>query len=64
MDFTLPNGTQSAMNGIMTTTGNDPSGILGSWATVGGTDFATVSASNNIVAYTGYTDVARREAAK
>lgn len=56
VDFILPTGTQSATNGITTTSSNDASGILGVWATVNGTDLATVS-SGNIVAYTAYTDV-------
>lgn len=56
VNFILPSGTQSATNGIRTTSSNDASGILGGWATVGGTDWATVS-SGNIVAYTGYTDI-------
>lgn len=56
VDFLLPTGTQSATNGILTSTANDASGILGGWATVNGSDWATVS-SGNIVAYTGYTEV-------
>lgn len=55
VNFVLPSGTQSATNGIRTTTSNDASGILGGWATVG-TDWATV-AGGNIVAYTAYTDI-------
>ncbi len=39
VDFTLPSGTQSATNGITTTTPNT-NGILGGYATVGGTDWA------------------------
>jgi fibronectin-binding autotransporter adhesin len=46
--------------GIATTTsGNDASGILGTWATVG-TDYATVS-GGSIIAYSGYADVTRRD---
>jgi len=56
LNFVLPGGTQSASNGILTTTGNDASGILGGWATVNGNDWATVS-GGNIIAYTGYTDI-------
>jgi autotransporter-associated beta strand protein len=42
-----------------TTNTNDAGGILGAWATVGGTDWAANDGSGNIVAYTGgYTDIA------
>lgn len=35
-------------------------GIIGTWATVNGTDFATTTGANNsIIAYTAYTDVTR-----
>ncbi len=35
-------------------------GIIGTWATVNGTDFATVTGANNsVVAYSAYTDVTR-----
>ena len=48
--------------GIATTSStNDPSGILGGWATIGGTDWATNStngANGAILAYSGYTDIA------
>ncbi len=54
VDFTPPSGAQSASNGIVTTASNT-SGILGGWATVGGTDWATVS-SGNVVAYSAYTN--------
>lgn len=57
VNFILPAGTQSATNGIRTSTGNTL-GILGAWATVNGTDLATVS-NGNVVAYTGYTQVTR-----
>ena len=40
VDFTLPGGTQSAINGITTTTPNTTAGILGGYATVGGTNWA------------------------
>lgn len=56
INFILPTGTQSATNGIRTTSGNDASGILGGWATVGGNNWATVS-DGNIVAYSAYTDI-------
>ena len=37
-------------------------GIIGTWATVNGTDFATTTgASNSVVAYSAYTDVTRLE---
>lgn len=56
VNFILPSGTQSATNGIRTTTPNS-GGILGAWATIG-EDWATV-VDGNIVAYTAYTDVTR-----
>jgi len=55
VNFVLPAGTQSASNGITTTTPNDANGVLGTWATVGA-DLATNNGTN-IVAYSGYTDV-------
>ncbi len=60
VNFTLPSGVQSATNGITTSTLNS-SGILGAFATVGGTDFAvnaTDTAGGNIVGLSsvgGYT---------
>lgn len=60
VNFTQPTGgsntTVGANNGFTTTTANDASGILGGWATVGGTEWATNNGTN-IVAYTGYTDL-------
>ncbi|MDB6117495.1 MAG: hypothetical protein JWO08_1276 [Verrucomicrobiaceae bacterium] len=56
VNFTLPTGTQSATNGITTTTGNS-NGVLGAWARVGN-DFATNNGTN-VVANTVYTDVTR-----
>lgn len=53
-NFLLPTGTQTVTNGIRTTSSNDASGILGTWATVNGTEFATVNANGNIVAYDDY----------
>jgi fibronectin-binding autotransporter adhesin len=54
IDFTLPGGTQSAANGITTTTPNNATGILGAFATVAGADWAC-STAGNITAYTAYT---------
>ncbi len=54
LDFTLPSGTQSAGNGV-TTTSSANNGILGGYATVGGADWATVGSGGLILAYTGYT---------
>ena len=54
IDFTLPSGTQSASNGITTTTPNTAAGILGGYATVGGTNWATWNGTD-IVAYGAYT---------
>jgi len=60
VNFTQPTGsgntTIGANNGFTTSTSNDASGILGGWATVGGTEWATNNGTN-IVAYTGYTDL-------
>ena len=56
VDFTLPSGTQSAANGITTTTPNNSAGILGGYATVGGTDWAcSTGTAGNITAYSAYT---------
>ena len=56
INFTQPtvNTTISAQNGFTSTTSNDATGILGAYATVGGTDWASNNGTN-IVAYTGYT---------
>jgi fibronectin-binding autotransporter adhesin len=57
IDFTLPTGSQTASNGITTSTGNT-NGIIGAYATVGGTAWAennSGTGEGNIVAYTGYT---------
>lgn len=51
VNFVLPTGTQSATNGITTT---NAAGFLGTWATVNGEDWASVGASGNIEAFTGY----------
>lgn len=56
VNFTLP-----ATGAITTSTDNNASGILGGWATVGLTDWATNSAGTgvgNIAAYSAYTNVA------
>ena len=55
IDFTLPSGTQSATNGITTSTAL-VNGILGAYATVG-SNWATTSASN-VIPLATYTDVA------
>ena len=56
VDFTLPSGTQSAGNGITTSTPNNAAGILGGYATVNGTDWACSSGTAaNITAYRTYT---------
>ncbi len=58
----------TSSNIASTSTPNDASGILGIWATVGGTDWATNSGvaegggNNFITAYTGYTDIAAKGA--
>ncbi|MDZ7619613.1 MAG: autotransporter-associated beta strand repeat-containing protein [Patescibacteria group bacterium] len=59
--FTLPGGTQSATNGITTSTLNDAGGILGGWARVGNNWAinSTNTAGGNIAALAAYTDVNR-----
>jgi autotransporter-associated beta strand protein len=60
VNFTLPTGTQSATNGITTSTTNTNS-ILGGWARVGN-DWAinsTNAVGGNIAALATYTDVSR-----
>jgi fibronectin-binding autotransporter adhesin len=56
INITQPTGdtTIGATNGATTTTANNAAGILGGWATVNNTDFATNN-STNIVAYANYT---------
>ena len=54
VNFTQPTGTISATNGITTSTTNT-NGILGGWATVGGTNWATNNGTN-IVALASYTN--------
>ena len=55
VNFTLPSGTLSGSNGIITTTTNT-NGILGGYATVGGTDWASSNGTgNSITAYSTYT---------
>ena len=49
VDFILPAGTVSADNGITTTSANNAAGIIGAWATVGGSSFASVNAGGQIV---------------
>jgi fibronectin-binding autotransporter adhesin len=45
VNFTLPSGTPAlTTNGIVTTTANNADGILGTYATVGGTDWASSAA--------------------
>jgi fibronectin-binding autotransporter adhesin len=52
VDFSLPN------SGTVSTTSANVGGILGPWATVAGIDWAANNGSGQIVAYTGYTDIA------
>jgi len=61
VNFTLPTGTQSATNGITTSTLNGTGGILGGWARVGNNWAinSTNAAGGNIDALAGYTDVNR-----
>lgn len=58
VDFKASTGTYGVETQAKTTQANDASGILGAWATVSdGADLATKNGSNQIVAYTGYTDL-------
>ena len=58
LNLTQPtNGSISSTNGYTTSTGNDASGILGAYLTVGGTNWATNNGTN-IVAYSGYANLA------
>ncbi len=54
VDFILPAGTQSSTNGFITATINT-NGILGGWATVSGSDWASNNGTD-IVAYASYTN--------
>jgi fibronectin-binding autotransporter adhesin len=57
VDFTLPAGPQNATNGVVITGGSNTNGILPG-ATVGGNNFASVTASGNIVPFAGpFTDI-------
>jgi autotransporter-associated beta strand protein len=57
-NFALPTGTQSGTNGITVSNSNNAAGILGTWATVNGTDYATVSGGNVVAAsYTTANDL-------
>ncbi len=49
LNFTIP-----ATSVISTTTTNNAAGILGGWATVGGADWATVSATGRVTALSAY----------
>jgi fibronectin-binding autotransporter adhesin len=51
LNFTLVNGSGTGVAAIITSTPT-ANGILGGWATYGGTDWATVNGSNDIVAAT------------
>ena len=55
VNFVLPSGTQSATNGITTTTANVGNSILGGYATVNGTDWADNNGTD-IVALPSYTN--------
>ena len=51
VNFTLPSGTPAlTTDGIVTTTNNNANGILGTYATVGGTDWASSAATTTTVA--------------
>ncbi len=60
VDFILPAGAQTANNGITTTTPNNVAGILGGYATVSESDWASSAGTNglagDITVYNGYTN--------
>jgi len=53
VNFTQPVGTLDASNGLVTSTANDSGGILGGWATIGATDWASNNGTN-LVALASY----------
>jgi fibronectin-binding autotransporter adhesin len=55
VDFTDPAGTQSATNGIITTSSTSSS-VLGGWATIGQSDWAGKSSSGDIIPLASYTN--------
>ncbi len=58
VDFKASTGTYGVETQAKTAQANDASGVLGAWATVSdGADLAMRNGSNQIVAYTGYTDL-------
>ncbi len=58
VDFESSLGTFGVNARVLTNQANDATGILGAWATVnGGSALATKNSSDQIVAYTGYTDI-------
>lgn len=57
IDFRASGGGLGTTAFIRTHQGNDATGIIGGYATVGGADWAANDGADNIVAYTGYTDV-------
>lgn len=61
VNFTLPTGTQSSINGITTSTLNNAAGILGAWARVGNNWAinSTNLAGGNLDGLASYTDVNR-----
>lgn len=57
-NFVLPTGIQGGTNGITVSNSNNAAGILGTWATVNGTDYAAVSGGNIVAAtYTTANDL-------
>jgi len=54
--FTLDFGIQSGATVNVGTTGTSANGLLANLATINGTDFATKDGSNNVVAFTNYTN--------
>lgn len=59
IDFAPPSGGSSGSNGIYDIIDefSESNGILGGFATVNGSDWATIDGNGNVAAYTGYTDV-------
>ncbi len=61
VDFHASMGTFSTDAIVLTNQANDPSGIIGAWATVNnGADLAANDGAGKIIAFTGYTQIAAR----
>jgi len=57
VDFKASTGTFAGNAVVQTAQTNDPTGVIGTYATVNGTDWAANDGTGKIVAYTGYADI-------